>query len=162
MGDGRLSFDRLSPRSGPILRVGILALLSVGLTVSSGFVGTLVAISVGFGWWLAPGYFVFGFGQIAFAATQTGLGGIGGLLAQIALWALLVVSLVQAPSPLRVRAIRDVTVGSLVAVAVAWIAVSLLGPLWQTAIVVVGLSAGCFYAIHRYQLVRMGLVGEAR
>ncbi|MFA1611743.1 hypothetical protein [Halobellus rubicundus] len=158
MASTRVSLSRLAVGDS-LFRAGVVGLVLIGLTLSIGIPGVVVAACVGFGWWFVPGYFAFGFGQIAFAATHAGLGGPGGLFAQIGLWGLLAADFTAESRP-RSRAVRDLSVGSLGAVAVVWGLAEAFDPLWQVVLAFGALSAGSFYVIHRYQLVRMGLVGE--
>lgn len=158
MDDARFPVSRVFD-ADVLARVAVVSVVLAGLTLSAGIAGAVIAISVGLAWWLAPGYFAFGFGQIAVAATHTGLGGPSGLIVQTGLWGLLAVDFTS-ESHQRTRATRDIALGSLAAVAVVWGLGEAFDPLWQVVLALGALSAGCFYAVHRYQLVRMGLVGE--
>jgi hypothetical protein len=147
-------------RTDIFVRIGVVAVLFGGLTAATGPVGSFIAVCVGVGWRLVPGYFAFGFGQIAFVAMGAGIGSFGGFITQCGLWGMLVTD-VASVDRFRRSVVREVVVGSLVALGTFGVVHELFNPLWQTILVLGLLGAGCFYGIHRYQLVRMGLVGEA-
>jgi hypothetical protein len=155
--DDRLYTQPLQKRVS-VPRLAVLGVLLGGLTVAAGPRGAVAALCLGFIWLFVPSYFVFGLGEIVFIAIRAGVGDLGVIGTQIGLWGVLAVDMV---STQRKRFAIELGFGSLSALGVIWIIQTLFDPLWQVVFVLCVLSAVCLYGFHRYQLVRMGLLGEA-
>ena len=160
-GTGRSTVPDATAES--VSRLCAVGLLAAGLFGSVGVVGVIVALAVGIVWWRAPSPFAFGIGQFGFVAVGGGLVSPAGIAAQLGLWGLLLVDVVAAERETGrwLWGVAAAAGGTAVFVSVAWVARTQFDPLWQAVAILSVLSAVVLYSIHRYQLVRMGLVGES-
>lgn len=124
----------------------------IGLGVAGVVAVTLVVVS--------PVY-AFAVGQLLFVLLAAALYGevpaTGVLVAEAGLAAILVAALLDHWP----RWSAAVAVGVFAVAAVGFGSASALEPLWHGAAVVAVIYAGLAYTLHRYELVSLGLVGEA-
>lgn len=139
-----------------------VAAASAALSYVLGGFGLAVGVAVAVALVVGSPVYAYAVGQLLFVLlATTGFGDVpvaGVVVAQVGLGTLFAAALVDA-WPARTAA-GAVAVFAVAAVGLG--AVHALDPLWQGLAVLAGLYALLAYTLHRYELVSLDLVGEAR
>lgn len=137
-----------------------IAVAAAALWVALGPLGLGVAVAVAVVLVSVSPVYAYAVGQLGFVILATTVHGdvpVAGVgAAQVGLGAVLAATLLDR-WPFRTAALA---VGVLVVSAVGLGAAAAVEPLWHGAAILAGLYAVLAYTLHRYELVRLGLVGE--
>lgn len=137
---------------------GALAILTVALGLTIGPAGVLAGLATAAAWYALGVPYALAAGHVILVAGTPGLELPTIVLVELAFLVLLVASVGRTPAP-RVAGVVVLVAGlGLGALAGATL---LAQELWVAAVVLVGTIALVAYAVHRYELVRLGLVTEA-
>lgn len=143
------------------LEVLAVLLTAVALGYALGPFGLAIAAVIAISWRLTSGLYAFAVGQLLFAIVSTSV--VGGLpteavlVAQLSLGGVLLVTLISH----RPRRTAVVTAITFAVAAAGFATVSTLETLWHGAAILAVAYALTAYTLHRYELVRLGLVTEA-